>query len=264
MTLDTTVTGQTVGHYGTDTLLIEHDTSMAEDYILFDNSFAVAHFHEAPAVDLTTAGDMVLTHPFGVSGRPQAGDALWHRMLERWLTASIPMSNLSDWDPLNLKIDPSMAFTLPRGIQLFVAHHEGQPIGPGLGDSSRTPKSESLGARLTAADKAQRGRLARRLSLAFDTEPIEDGWTHPAEDIIADALSNPRAAAWLTEFCVGPTRTDDGASVMRNVCASTRSSQGPPLANTTACVRRWLPMTSNCRDAAVQAAEADRASTENS
>ena len=63
-------------------------------------------------------------------------------------------------------------------------------------------------------------RLDDKLRTAFEEKPLEDGMHHPAEEIIADALSgteNPKVLAWLKAFSLDSSHASLAASVLRGL-----------------------------------------------
>lgn len=99
-------------------------------------------------------------------------------------------------------------------------------------------------------------RLEDKLRAAFDNVPLEDGMHHPAEGIIADALTgteNSDVLTWLKAFSLDSTRASLAASVLR--CLGRQEHPG---------TERWraglvrdglVARDVEIRDAAVQAAE---------
>lgn len=110
---------------------------------------------------------------------------------------------------------------------------------------------EAVGAVL---DREKR-RIERFLYTAFDSEPLEDGMDHPAEDVIADALkiNNKRQLLWFREFSLDSKRPAFAASVLR--CLGRISELGTETWRVDL-VRAALDTDNvQIRDAAVQAAE---------
>ncbi|MDE0554263.1 MAG: hypothetical protein OXI24_08625 [Candidatus Poribacteria bacterium] len=67
-------------------------------------------------------------------------------------------------------------------------------------------------------DEREQMRLANKLHAAFETEPLEDGMHHKAEDIIEQALQSDgdeRILKWLREFSSDDTQPVFAASVLR-------------------------------------------------
>ena len=67
-------------------------------------------------------------------------------------------------------------------------------------------------------NRRERERLFSRLMYSFEEEPVEDGMYHPAEDIIAEALSSEReqhVLSWLAEFSEDAGRPAFAASLLR-------------------------------------------------
>ena len=123
------------------------------------------------------------------------------------------------------------------------------------------PSEEKDGLEAAAAPKAlvedrERERLANRLWTAFAADPLEDGMSHPAEEIIGEALrsteDNP-VLDWFRTFSLDAERPGFAASVLRCL-----GRQTPPGTDSwrTELVRDGLAVDDvEIRDAAVQAAE---------
>ena len=113
----------------------------------------------------------------------------------------------------------------------------------------------------TAAQKAlvedqERERLANRLWMAFAADPLEDGMSHPVEEIIGEALrsteDNP-VLDWFRTFSLDAERPGFAASVLR--CLGRQTLPGTDSWRTEL-VRDGLAVDDvEIRDAAVQAAE---------
>lgn len=100
----------------------------------------------------------------------------------------------------------------------------------------------------------ERVQIERRLWNAFDTEPLEDGIAHPAEQIIERFVRSANdASGWLAELALDETSPAFAASVLR--CLSRVAGVGS--ANWRANVVREALASSDVqmRDAALQAAE---------
>ena len=68
------------------------------------------------------------------------------------------------------------------------------------------------------AEDRKRERLVIVLHAAFETDPLENGFDHPAESIIADALEEtggPQALEWMGAFCLDTSDPSFAASVLR-------------------------------------------------
>ena len=123
------------------------------------------------------------------------------------------------------------------------------------------PSEEKDGLEAAAAQKAlvedrDRERLANRLWTAFAADSLEDGMSHPAEEIIGEALrsaeDNP-VLDWFRTFSLDAERPSFAASVLRCL-----GRQTPPGTDSwrTELVRDGLAVDDvEIRDAAVQAAE---------
>ena len=105
-------------------------------------------------------------------------------------------------------------------------------------------------------EERERERLANRLWAAFEVDLLEDGMSHPAEEIIGEALRSTEAKPvldWLRTFSLDAERPSFAASVLRCL-----GRQTPPGTNSwrAELVRDGLSMEDvEIRDAAVQAAE---------
>ena len=123
------------------------------------------------------------------------------------------------------------------------------------------PSEEKDGLETAAAQKAlvedrERERLANRLWTAFAADPLEDGMSHPAEEIIGEALRSTKdkpVLDWFMAFSLDVVRPSFAASVLR--CLGRQTPPGTDLWRTEL-VRDGLSMDDvEIRDAAVQAAE---------
>ena len=105
-------------------------------------------------------------------------------------------------------------------------------------------------------DEREQTRLAHKLHTAFETEPLEDGMHHEAEDIIEQVLQSgedPRILDWLRAFSLDDTQPAFAASVLR--CLGRQEYPGTSLWRSEL-VRDALALDDvEIRDAAVQAAE---------
>ena len=123
------------------------------------------------------------------------------------------------------------------------------------------PSEEKDGLEEAAAQKAlvedqERERLANRLWTAFAADPLEDGMSHPAEEIIGEALRSTEdnlVLDWFRTFSLDAEKPSFAASVLR--CLGRQMSLGTDLWRTEL-VKDGLDMDDvEIRDAAVQAAE---------
>ena len=123
------------------------------------------------------------------------------------------------------------------------------------------PSEEKDGLEAAAAQKAlvedqERERIANRLWTAFAADPLEDGMSHPAEEIIGEALRSTEDKPfldWFRTFSLDAERPSFAASVLRCL-----GRQTPPGTDSwrTELVRDGLAVADvEIRDAAVQAAE---------
>ena len=99
-------------------------------------------------------------------------------------------------------------------------------------------------------------RLAHKLHAAFETEPLEDGMHHEAEEIIEQVLQSgedPRILNWLKDFSLDDMQPAFAASVLR--CLGRQEYLGTSSWRSEL-VRDALALDDvEIRDAAVQAAE---------
>ena len=99
-------------------------------------------------------------------------------------------------------------------------------------------------------------RLANKLHAAFETEPLEDGMHHKAEDIIGQALQSGKdqhILEWLRDFSLDTAQPVFAASVLR--CLGRQEHLGTSSWRSEL-VRDVLALDDvEIRDAAVQAAE---------
>ena len=100
-------------------------------------------------------------------------------------------------------------------------------------------------------------RLLDKLQAAFAVEPLEDGMSHPAEEIIGEALRSteekPIVLDWLRAFSLDAARPSFAASVLRCLGRQTPLGTNSWRADL---VRGGLAMDDvEIRDAAVQAVE---------
>jgi len=105
-------------------------------------------------------------------------------------------------------------------------------------------------------DARARTRLEIGLHNAFDDEPVEDGETHAAQDIIREALQSPRQSevlAWLRSFALDVEHPVFAAYTLR--CLGREAKIGTPEWRADL-VRDALALTDiEIRDAAAQTAE---------
>ena len=104
-------------------------------------------------------------------------------------------------------------------------------------------------------DEREQMRFSNKLHAAFETEPLEDGMHHKAENIIEQALhdDDERILDWLKDFSLDDTQPAFAASVLR--CLGRQEYLGTSLWRSEL-VRDVLALDDvEIRDAAVQAAE---------
>ena len=108
----------------------------------------------------------------------------------------------------------------------------------------------------TKLEYSKQARLANKLHAAFETEPLEDGMLHKAEDIIKQALQSgedPRILEWLRDFSLDAEQPVFAASILR--CLGRQEHLGTSSWRS-ALVRDALALDDvEIRDAAVQATE---------
>ncbi|MCY3669203.1 MAG: hypothetical protein OXH81_26400 [Gemmatimonadetes bacterium] len=123
------------------------------------------------------------------------------------------------------------------------------------------PSEEKDGLEAAAAQKAlvedrERERLANRLWMAFVADPLEDGMSHPAEEIIGEALRSMEDKPildWFRTFSLDAERPSFAASVL---CCLGRQTLPGTDSWRAELVKAGLDMDDvEIRDAAVQAAE---------
>ena len=105
-------------------------------------------------------------------------------------------------------------------------------------------------------EEREQVRLANKLHAAFETQPLEDGMHHQAEDIIGQALQSgkdQRILEWLRDFSLDTAQPVFAASVLR--CLGRQEYLGTSSWRSEL-VRDALALDDvEIRDAAVQAAE---------
>ena len=109
---------------------------------------------------------------------------------------------------------------------------------------------------ITTPDTRAQERLAVRLRAAFEDSPIEDGMTHPAEAIIADALrsaTDSQPLHWLKSICTDASQPRLAASTLR--CLGRIAGAGAPQWRVKLVRDALASDNLEMRDAAVQAAE---------
>ena len=115
---------------------------------------------------------------------------------------------------------------------------------------------EAASAQKALVADRERERLANRLWTAFAADPLEDGMSHPAEEIIGEALRSMEdkpVLDWFRTFSLDAERPSFAASVLRCL-----GRQTPPGTDSwrAELVRDGLAVDDvEIRDAAVQAAE---------
>ena len=105
-------------------------------------------------------------------------------------------------------------------------------------------------------DDKERERLFSRLMYSLGEEAVEDGMSHPAEDIIAEALSSERwehVMAWLADFSTDIARPTFAASVLK--CLGRHEDAGTESWRLNLVLMGLNIDDVEIRDAAVQAAE---------
>ncbi len=99
-------------------------------------------------------------------------------------------------------------------------------------------------------------RLERTLYAAFDSEVLEDGMAHPADDVLENALSlgdDQPLLAWLSEVSLDAGRPSFAASLLR--CLGRRTDPGTAVWRADLVCKALVVKNVQIRDAAVQAAE---------
>lgn len=104
------------------------------------------------------------------------------------------------------------------------------------------------------ADEVQRRQLEVELRSAFDAEPLEDGVSHPAQDVVRNALrTNVNVLDWLKALSLDATRPTFAASVLR--CLGREERVGTTTWRVELVGDALASEDVEIRDAAVQAAE---------
>ena len=128
-----------------------------------------------------------------------------------------------------------------------MSDHSNPPIGEAVCEFRFKPDRD---------EERKQARLANKLHVAFETEPLEDGMHHQAEDIIEQALQSGedvRILEWLRAFSLDDTQPSFAASVLR--CLGRQEHLGTSSWRSEL-VRDALALDDvEIRDAAVQAAE---------
>ena len=101
---------------------------------------------------------------------------------------------------------------------------------------------------------SRRERLERALRDAFDADPLEDGVSHPAEQIVAEAVGTSGALDWLRGFVLDTDSPTFGASTLRSL--GRLNGVGTAVWRTDLVRRALTNEDVQVRDAALQAAEA--------
>ena len=110
-----------------------------------------------------------------------------------------------------------------------------------------------------AAEDREREQLAIQLHAAFEREALENGFDHPAETVIADALaSSPRALEWIQTLSLDKADPGFAASLLR--CLGRLERPGTSAWRASVIREALLLDEVQIRDAAAQAADswADR------
>ena len=97
-------------------------------------------------------------------------------------------------------------------------------------------------------------RLERALRGVFDADPLEDGVSHPAEQIVAEAVGTSGALDWLNGFVLATDSPTFGASTLR--CLGRLNDVGTAVWRANLVRRALTNKDVQVRDAALQAAEA--------
>ena len=127
----------------------------------------------------------------------------------------------------------------------------------GTWSNEENDRLEPIAAQKAVVKDREQERLANRLWMAFAAEPLEDGMSHLAEEIIGEALRSmedkPVVLDWLRAFSLDAARPSFAASVLRCLGRQTPLGTSSWRADL---VRGGLAMDDvEIRDAAVQAAE---------
>ena len=128
-----------------------------------------------------------------------------------------------------------------------MSDYNNSPIGEALCEFRFKPDRD---------ENCKQAQLANKLHIAFETEPLEDGMHHQAEDIIEQALQSgedERILEWLRDFSLDTAQPVFASSVLR--CLGRQEHLGTSSWRSEL-VRDALALDDvEIRDAAVQAAE---------
>lgn len=105
-------------------------------------------------------------------------------------------------------------------------------------------------------NKKQKADFKFRLLASFESEPLEDGMDHPAEEIISDALKSAEQKIyldWLRELALDTTNPSLADSVL--VCLARQSSPGTSFWRVDLIDKALSSTDVRVRDAAVEASE---------
>ena len=115
---------------------------------------------------------------------------------------------------------------------------------------------QARGVSPTVAEERGRQQFRDRLHASFDAEPFEDGMSHPAEQLISEALESRNASAvlrWIRSICLDSSNPAFAAAVF--LCVARQPEVGTAQWRA-GLVRGGLGVDDvEVRDAAIQAAE---------
>ena len=106
------------------------------------------------------------------------------------------------------------------------------------------------------AQSPAQARLQSTLRALFEADPLEDGISHPAEEIIGQALQSgqaPSVLAWLRALCLDAAQPSFAASLLR--CLSRQTDPGTEVWRVELVSAGLATDDVEIRDAAVQAVE---------
>lgn len=160
---------------------------------------------------------------------------------------SFPEGIPDHWNNSSVSLfEPQPVFEIPRDTLNHLA----------LADSSGCFFIGYSFAEQLVAESSAWTRLESALHASFETDPLEDGMSHPAEVILGQALrtrEGPSILIWLREICLNSAQPSFAASIFR--CVGRLTVPGADVWRA-GLVRDGLAMNDlEIRDAAVQVAE---------
>lgn len=168
---------------------------------------------------------------------------------ERWYATSVDQAPIiesivdrkSSW----ITASPAMDVTTRKDISLSTFVYDSTSFS--FQDFEPAP-------RLTSS--LAQARLESALRASFDADPLEDGISHPAEEIIAEALRSEegqRVLEWVRAYSLSAVQSSFAASVLR--CLGRQTEPGTTSWRAKLVLDGLAMDDLEIRDAAVQAAE---------